>query len=72
MPSAQTLQYAIPLCFALRMERDGQHGLHFTCYRPLHYDALENRWRCAACGSSISGYLIAARRGTSSLPAGVP
>ena len=61
MPNAQTLQYAIPLCFAWRMERNGQHGRHFTCYRPLRYDARANLWHCVACDSSISGHLIAAR-----------
>ena len=61
MPSAQTLQYAIPLCFTSRMERNGQHGRHFTCYRPLRYEAGENLWRCLACDSSISGHLVAAR-----------
>jgi hypothetical protein len=61
MPSAHTLQYAIPLCYASRMERDGQHGWHFTCYRPLRYEALENVWRCLDCGASISGAIIASR-----------
>jgi hypothetical protein len=62
MPSAQTLHYAIPLCFSRRMVRRGQHGWHFTCYRPLRYEAPTNLWCCVACGSSISGGLIAARK----------
>jgi hypothetical protein len=62
MPSTHTLLYAIPLCFARRMVRRGQHGLHFTCYRPLRYDAPTNLWCCKACGSSVSGELVAARR----------
>jgi hypothetical protein len=62
MPSAHSLYYAVPLCFARRMLRDGQHGLHFTCYRQLSYDALENLWHCVTCGSSISGAVVAARR----------
>jgi hypothetical protein len=62
MPSAHTLHYAIPLCFARRMVRNGQHGLHFTCYRPLRYDALANLWCCMACGHSISADLVVARR----------
>jgi hypothetical protein len=61
MPSAHTLHYAVPLCFAWRMVRRGQHGLHFTCYRPLRYDAHANEWRCVACGDSVTGPLIAAR-----------
>jgi hypothetical protein len=62
MPSTHTLQYAIPLCFARRMVRNGQHGLHFTCYRPLTYDPLANLWHCVACGQSIGGELVVARR----------
>ena len=62
MPSEQTLHYAVPLCFARRMVRRGQHGLHFTCYRPMRYDPPANLWHCAACGSAISGGLVAARR----------
>ena len=46
---------------AERMLRDGQHGLHFTCYRPLSYDALENLWHCVTCGHSISGEVVHAR-----------
>ena len=42
MPSANTLHYAIPLCFAPRMLRNGQHGWHFTCYRPLRYEPPGN------------------------------
>jgi hypothetical protein len=61
MPSAHTLRYAIPLCFAPRMERNGQHGWHFTCYRPLRYAAPDNLWRCFACGNSVSGGLVVER-----------
>jgi hypothetical protein len=62
MPSAHTLQYAIPLCFARRMVRNGQHGLHFTCYRPMRYDALANLWHCVACGHSVGTDHVLARR----------
>jgi hypothetical protein len=61
MPSVHTLHYAVPLCFAPRMVRKGQHGWHFTCYRPMRYDAPVNLWRCLACGRSVSGSLVAAR-----------
>jgi hypothetical protein len=61
MPSAHTLHYAIPLCHARRMLRRGQHGRHFNCYQPLRYDVAANLWWCGACGSSISGPLVAAR-----------
>jgi hypothetical protein len=61
MPSLHTLHYAIPLCFARRMMRYGQRGWHFTCYRPLRYDASTNLWHCPACESSASGGLVAAR-----------
>jgi hypothetical protein len=62
MPSAHTLHYAIPLCFARRMVRNGQHGLHFTCYRPMRYDALANLWRCVTCGHSACADHVLARR----------
>jgi hypothetical protein len=62
MPSAYTLHYAIPLCFGRRMLRRGQHGVHFNCYQPLRYDVATNLWWCVACGSSIDGGLVAARR----------
>jgi hypothetical protein len=61
MPNAHTLYYAIPRCFARLMERNGQHGLHFTCYRPLRYDLAGNLWCCVTCGSSVGGDLVAAR-----------
>jgi hypothetical protein len=63
MPNEHTLQYATPLCFAPRMERNGQHGVHYTCYRPLRYQAPQNLWQCVDCGSSVEGALVAARRG---------
>jgi hypothetical protein len=62
MPSAYTLHYANPLCFARTMVRNGQHGLHFTCYRPLRYYPWTNEWYCGACGGLIAGEEIAARR----------
>ncbi len=61
MPSAYTLQYATPLCFARTMVRNGQHGLHFTCYRPLRYHAHTNHWYCGSCGDLTAGELVAAR-----------
>jgi hypothetical protein len=44
------------------MVRNGQHGLHFTCYRPLRYYPWTNEWYCGACGGLIAGEEIAARR----------
>jgi hypothetical protein len=70
MPSAHTLHYAIPLCFARRMVRNGQHGWHFSCYRPLRYDLAANLWYCVACGNAISGELVAARRATERMDGG--
>ena len=55
MPSAYTIHYAIPLCFARTMVRNGQHGVHFTCFRPLRYCAPTNEWQCGACGGLIAG-----------------
>jgi hypothetical protein len=43
------------------MARNGQHGVHFTCYRPMRYHAPLNEWHCEICGDCISGYLVAAR-----------
>ena len=59
MPSVYTIQYATPLCFARRMVRNGQHGVHFTCFRPLRYCALTNEWQCGACDGLIAGEWIA-------------
>jgi hypothetical protein len=70
MPSAHTLHYATPLCFARRMLRRGQHGWHFHCYQPLRYDMAANLWWCVACGSSIAGALVAARRVSTALEGG--
>ena len=62
MPSAYTIHYATPLCFARRMVRNGQHGVHFTCFRPLRYCAPTNEWQCGGCGGLIAGELVVARR----------
>jgi ribosomal protein L37AE/L43A len=62
MPSEYTIRYATPLCFARTMERDGQHGVHFTCFRPLRYRAPTNEWQCGACGGHIAGGLVFARQ----------
>jgi hypothetical protein len=43
------------------MVRNGQHGLHFTCYRPLRYHAHTNQWYCGSCGGLTPGELVAAR-----------
>jgi hypothetical protein len=44
------------------MVRNGQHGVHFTCYRPLRYSVPTNEWQCGACGGLIDGGLVFARR----------
>jgi hypothetical protein len=44
------------------MVRNGQHGLHFTCFRPLRYSASTNEWQCGGCGRLIAGELVFARR----------
>ena len=53
MPSTYTIRYATPLCFARTMVRNGQHGVHFTCFRPLRYYAPTNEWQCGGCGGLI-------------------
>ena len=50
------------LCFARTMVRNGQHGVHFTCFRPMRYCAPANEWQCGACGGLIAGELVSARR----------
>ena len=62
MPSEYTIRYATPLCFARTMVRNGQHGVHFTCFRPLRYCPPTNEWQCGACGGLIAGELVSARR----------
>ena len=62
MPSSYTIDYATPLCFARTMVRNGQHGVHFTCFRPLRYRSATNEWLCGACGKHIAGELVVARR----------
>ena len=44
------------------MVRNGQHGVHFTCFRPLRYRAPTNEWECGGCGGLVPGELVAARR----------
>ena len=61
MPSAYTIHYAIPLCFARTMVRNGQHGVHYTCFRPLRYRAPTNEWECGACGGQFAAELVVAR-----------
>ena len=62
MPSSQTFHYATPLCFARTMVRNGQHGVHYTCYRPLRYYPRTNEWYCGGCGGLIAGEAVAARQ----------
>jgi hypothetical protein len=62
MPSADTIRYATPLCYARTMVRNGQHGVHFTCFRPLRYNAATNEWLCTTCGGLTAGELVVARQ----------
>jgi hypothetical protein len=43
------------------MERQGQHGLHFTCYTEMRYEGDANQWWCPACLDEVPGELAAAR-----------
>jgi hypothetical protein len=61
MPSEYTIRYATPLCFHRTMVRNGQHGVHFTCFRPLRYRAPTNEWECGACGGLVGGGHVFAR-----------
>lgn len=53
--------YAKPLCYERTMIRNGQHGIHFTCYRPLTYNAEYNTWSCDSCGKECAGEFITHR-----------
>jgi hypothetical protein len=44
------------------MVRNGQHGVHFTCFRPLRYNAATNEWLCTTCGGLTAGELVVARQ----------
>jgi hypothetical protein len=61
MPSVYTIHYATPLCFARTMVRNGQHGVHYTCFRPLRYRAPTNEWECGACGGHFAAEHVVAR-----------
>jgi hypothetical protein len=63
MPNRFEMQYARPLCHRRRMERTGQHGLHFTCYTTMRYERTANQWWCPACFTDAPGELVAARVG---------
>ena len=53
MPTLMDMLEAIPRCRQPRMIRDGQHGVHFTCFEPLRYVLATNEWRCLACTAVI-------------------
>ena len=61
MPTHFATQYARPLCHRRRIERTGQHGLHFTCYTTMRYERAVNQWWCPVCLTQAPGELIAAR-----------
>jgi hypothetical protein len=61
MPTRFDIEYARPLCRRRRMERHGQHGVHFTCYTEMRYAGNGNQWWCPACLDEVPGELVAAR-----------
>jgi hypothetical protein len=58
MPTREDLEYAVPRCYARTMKRDGQHGVHFTCYQPMRYVAATNMWVCDSCHTQNAGQYI--------------
>jgi len=60
----EDIEYATPRCWRHIIDRQGQHGVHHTCFQPMRYRAADNTWECRACGNEDSGLLIAARPST--------
>jgi hypothetical protein len=62
MPSRQDMQFAQPLCRRRRVIRDGQHGLHVTCWQPMVYVDWGggNQWWCDSCQLHTDGHEVAA------------
>jgi hypothetical protein len=61
MPNRFDMQCARPLCRRRRMERKGQHGLHFTCYTARRYERTDSQWWCPVCLTEAAGELVAGR-----------
>jgi hypothetical protein len=62
MPSKHDMRFAVPLCRRRRLIKDGQHGVHVTCYRPLLYCGWDNTWWCEDCQVHTDGETIAAEQ----------
>jgi len=60
MPKREDLEYAVPRCYARIMTRNGQHGVHHHCFKPMEYDATHNLWICE-CGADCPGEFITHR-----------
>lgn len=50
----------MPRCTQRKILRDGQHGIHTTCWQTMRYNRLHNWWRCPACGTIVSGEMLVA------------
>ena len=59
-PSMLDMIEAVPRCRRRRMERNGQHGVHFTCLETMEYIATLNAWLCPV-GHKETGGEVAAR-----------
>jgi hypothetical protein len=62
MPSLLDMLQAVPRCGRRRMRRQGQHGVHFTCWEPMLYFAPSNLWHCPDCDAGRTGLVVAAQR----------
>jgi len=58
------IELAIPCCDQRIIEKDGQHGIHYDCGKPMRYNAIQEIWLCLACGCSRSASQIAFRSST--------
>lgn len=62
MPSKEDLQFAVPLCQRRRIIKNGQHGLHLTCWEPLVHRGWKPDWWCGECGVEVSYGTVLAQR----------
>ncbi len=56
MPTRTIILAATPRCGTRRMDRDGQHGVHYTCDALLRWDHDGLQWCCtdASCTQHVT------------------
>lgn len=60
MPTLLDMLLAIPRCRERRVQINGQHGVHFTCYEPMRYIHAAAQWECTVCGAIWTPYELQA------------